>query len=100
MGGPTPSVPPSAGSLQKQLRPPSTPFWTLDHPQTSDPVMAFGKMVQNTPSTTKATAHLTKYPLAVQAHFTIPQAISQLMLKHISCVGVGEPVLVEYVYLV
>lgn len=94
MGGPTPSVPPSAGSLQKQLRLHSSPFHTIDHPQTADPVMAFGKMAE-APSTTKATAHLTKYTWSVQVHFTIPQPISQFKLKHSWCVTVGERVLVE-----
>lgn len=43
VGGPTPSVPPSAGSLQERLRLHSTPFCTIDHPQTADPVLAFWK---------------------------------------------------------
>lgn len=36
-------------------------FCTMDHPQTADPVLAFGKMAGDTPSTTKAAAHLTKH---------------------------------------
>lgn len=34
---------------------------TMDHPQTADPVLAFGKMAGDTPSTAKAAAHLTKH---------------------------------------
>lgn len=98
MGGPTPSVPPSVGSLQEQLRPHSTPFCTVDHPQTADPVLAFGKMTGDTSSTTEATAH--RIHLVVQAHFANTQPISQLMIKHIRFVRVGEHVLVEYVFIV
>lgn len=43
VGGPTPSVPPSAGSFQEQLRLYPSPFCTIDHPQTADPVLAFCK---------------------------------------------------------
>lgn len=59
VGGPSPSVPPSGGYLQEQLRLRSTPLCTVDHPQTADLVLAFGKMTIDTPLT--ATAHLTKY---------------------------------------
>lgn len=48
MGGPTPSVAPSGSEVQEQLRPASTPLRTVDHPQTADPVLAFGKMAGDT----------------------------------------------------
>lgn len=90
VGGPTPSLLPSAGSLHDQLRLHASPFRTIDHPQTADPALAFGKMAGDTPSATKVTAHLTKYTWSFVHISQFPSHTSKLMFKHIWCVRRGE----------
>lgn len=98
VGGPTPSVPPSAGNVEHHLGLDSTPFFWEDHPRSADPALAFGKIAAETPSANEANAHLSKHtwlyrPILLFSFTADDQAHSVCLVRWATCHSYSIPLM-------